>query len=298
MNLLFTGATGFLGGNVIPFLPEYNITTLGFEPANIVTDLSKEIPTLPERYDIVVHAAGKAHVVPRNPQEEQQFYDVNLQGTINLTKALEAVGVPNSLIFISTVAVYGIDLGENITEDHPTNPTTPYGISKLKAEQYLTQWANKNNVNLSILRPSLIAGPNPPGNLGAMISGISSGKYLSIGEATAQKSILMVEDIASLIKLCYGKSGVYNVCSQTTPTFKELEMSIAKQLGKSEPIAIPLWLAKMIAKIGDLLGNKAPINTLKLKKITQSLTFSSAKAQADLNWNPLEILPNFKIKSK
>ncbi|MFR9532219.1 MAG: NAD-dependent epimerase/dehydratase family protein [Rikenellaceae bacterium] len=296
MNLLFTGATGFLGGNTMPFLQDYNITTLGFEPSNLVINLANEVPVLPNKYDIVLHAAGKAHVAPRNDQEEQQFYDVNLQGTINLTKAIEEVGVPNSFVFISTVAVYGIDEGENITEDHPTNPTTPYGISKLKAEQYLVKWSEKNNVNLTILRPSLIAGSNPPGNLGAMISGISSGKYLSIGKAAAQKSILMVEDIANLVRLCYGKNGIYNVCSQTTPTFKELELSISKQLGKKLPLSIPLWLAKMIAKVGDLLGSKAPINTLKLKKITQSLTFSSQKAQTELGWKPLDIIPNFKIK--
>ncbi len=295
-SLLFTGATGFLGGNTIPFLQDYTITTLGFEPSDLVINLANEIPALSEKYDVVLHAAGKAHVVPRNAQEEQQFYDVNLQGTINLTKALDKVGVPNSFVFISTVAVYGIDEGDNISEEHPTNPTTPYGISKLKAEQHLTEWANNNNVNLTILRPSLIAGSNPPGNLGAMISGISSGKYLSIGKATAQKSILMVEDIANLVKLCYGKSGIYNVCSQTTPTFKELEQSIATQLGKKAPMSIPMWLAKTIAKVGDLLGSKAPINSLKLKKITQSLTFSSQKAQAELGWKPLDIIPNFKIK--
>ena len=296
MNLLFTGASGFLGGNTIPFLQDYTITTLGFEPSDLVINLANEAPVLPEKYDVVVHAAGKAHVVPRNAQEEHQFYDVNLQGTINLTKALDIVGIPNSFIFISTVAVYGIDEGENITEDHPTNPTTPFGVSKLKAEQYLVEWAEQNKVNLTILRPSLIAGSNPPGNLGAMISGISSGKYLSIGKASAQKSILMVEDIANLVKLCYGKSGIYNVCSQTTPTFKELELSISQQLGKKQPLSIPMWFAKVIARVGDLLGDKAPINTLKLKKITQSLTFSSQKAQTELDWKPLDILPNFKIK--
>lgn len=297
MTLLFTGASGFLGRNTLPYLSDYDITSLGTKLQNdIVSNITIEIPILQKQYDFVIHAAGKAHVIPKNAEEEQTFYDVNLQGTINLTKALEEVGLPNSFVFISTVAVYGIEKGENITENHPTNPTTPYGISKLKAEQYLTQWAKKNSVNLTILRPSLIAGSNPPGNLGAMISGISSGKYLSIGKATAQKSILMVEDIANLIKLSYGKSGIYNVCSQTTPTFKELELSISKQLGVRVPISIPMWLAKVIAKVGDLLGSKAPINTLKLKKITQSLTFSSVKAQRELNWTPIDIIENFKIK--
>ena len=106
-----------------------------------------------------------------------------------------------SIYFISTVAVYGCEYGENITEEHPLNGTTPYAVSKRMAEEYLQEWCHNHNVILGILRPSLIAGPNPPGNLGAMIKGIESGKYFSIGGGKVRKSVLMVEDIARLVPL-------------------------------------------------------------------------------------------------
>lgn len=51
-----------------------------------------------------------------------------------------------------------------------------------------------------------------------------------------------------------------------------------------------------MALVGDLMGNKAPINSLKLKKITESLTFSNEKAKRELNWQPLNVLENFRIK--
>jgi len=51
-----------------------------------------------------------------------------------------------------------------------------------------------------------------------------------------------------------------------------------------------------MALIGDLLGNKAPINSLKLIKITRSLTFSNEKAKRELNWTPINVLINFKIQ--
>lgn len=297
MNLLFTGALGFLGENTIPHLGEYTITTLGLEPANdCVVNLAKEIPSLPHRYDIVLHAAGKAHVVPQSKAEEQLFYDINLQGTKHLCSSLEAVGVPQSFVFISTVAVYGLEIGDAISEATPTHPTTPYGDSKLQAEIFLTEWAEKNGVALIILRPSLLAGRRPPGNLGAMIAGIASGKYLSIGNASAKKSILMAEDLATLVKCSSGKSGVYNVCSQTTPTFKELEQSIANQLGIKAPLSIPYFVAKLLALVGDMLGRRAPINSSKLTKITSSLTFDSSKAQQAFDWKPLDIIEHFKIK--
>ena len=191
--------------------------------------------------------------------------------------------------------MYGCDFGENITEEYPLNGDTPYALSKIQAEAFLKEWCNKHGVILSIIRPSLIAGPNPPGNLGTMINGIRSGKYLSIGGSQARKSVLMVEDIARLVPLLAEKGGVYNVCDTYQPSFKELENIICKQLGKKRPLSIPYWLAKLMALTGDCLGNKAPINSLKLNKIIKSLTFSNEKARRELGWKPISVLDNFKI---
>ena len=297
MKFLFAGAFGFLGNNVRPFLERmYDVTTIGLLPQDDYTvNIAKEIPDLGERYDIVLHAAGKAHSVPRTEAEKQVFFDVNLQGTKNLCTALERRGVPRAFIFISTVAVYGCAYGENITEDHPLNGATPYAMSKRLAEEYLQKWCYEHNVILGIIRPSLIAGPNPPGNLGSMIHGIRSGKYLSIAGGRARKSILMVQDIAKLVPLLAEKGGIYNVCDSHHPTFRELETIICRQLDKKQPLSIPYWVAKCMALAGDCLGRKAPINSLKLDKITKSLTFSHAKAIRELGWKPTNVLENFKI---
>lgn len=297
MNLLFTGASGFLGSNLYSALKDkYQINTVGLAPQDDYTvNLVSDIPELNSKYDVVLHAAGKAHSMPKTEKEKQLFFDVNLQGTKNLCTALENSGIPKAFIFISTVAVYGCDFGENIMEEHPLNGTTPYALSKIKAEKYLEGWCAMHNVKLSILRPSLIAGSNPPGNLGAMIKGIKSGKYFSIAGGKAKKSVLMVQDIANLVPLLVEKGGIYNVCDTYQPTFRELEAVICKQLNKKMPLSIPYWLAKGMAKVGDLLGEKAPINTLKLRKITESLTFSNEKAVRELGWQPMNVLENFKI---
>ena len=298
MKLLFTGASGFLGSNVRPLLEGmYGVKTVGLSPKDDYTiDIAKEIPVLRERYDIVLHVAGKAHSVPKTEAERQVFFDVNLQGTQNLCTALERRRVPRAFIFISTVAVYGCAYGENITEDHPLDGDTPYAMSKRLAEEYLQKWCYEHNVILGIIRPSLIAGPNPPGNLGAMIHGIRSGKYLSIAGGQARKSVLMVQDIAKLVSLLAEKGGIYNVCDSHHPTFRELETTICRQLDKKLPFSIPYWAAKCMALVGDCLGKKAPINSLKLKKITESLTFSNEKAMRELGWKPTRVLENFKIE--
>ena len=223
------------------------------------------------------------------------FYDINFEGTKKVCAALEKVGTPKSFIFISTVAVYGCDCGEMITEEHSLDGQTPYAKSKIMAEQFLIEWCKKNNVTLTILRPSLLAGKNAPGNLGAMVKGIKTGRYFSIAGGKTRKSVLMVDDIANLTPLVAEKGGVYNVCDNTQPTFRELETIISRQLGKKTPISIPMWIAKSMALFGNFLGSKAPINSLKLKKITESLTFSNEKAKKELGWIPSDVIKNYKI---
>lgn len=295
--LLFTGGTGFLGKNVMPLLTQqYEVTTCGITADDMIkANLAKEFPVLPEKYDVVLHACGKAHVVPKTEEEKQAFYDVNYQGTVNLCIALEKVGVPKALVFISTVAVYGCDYGELITEEHPLEGVSPYAESKIKAEKYLEKWCSKNGVKLSILRPSLLAGKDAPGNLGAMVSGIRKGLYMNIAGGKVVKSILMAEDIARLVPLLEEKGGIYNVCDTRQPSFGEISESVVRQLGKGKPISIPYWMAWCMAKVGDLLGNKAPINSYKLEKMTKSLTFSNEKARKELGWEPLDVLENYKI---
>ena len=295
--LLFTGGTGFLGKNIMPLLMEkYEVVTCGITPDDAIqANLAKEAPKFDQHFDIVLHACGKAHVVPKTEAEKQAFFDVNYQGTVNLCSALEKVGVPRALVFISTVAVYGCEYGNLITEEHPLNGGSPYAKSKIMAEKYLTEWGKKHNVVLGILRPSLLAGKSAPGNLGAMVNGVRKGFYMNIAGGSVVKSILMAEDIARILPFLIEKGGIYNVCDTRQPSFGELSISVAKQLGKRKPVSIPYWMAWCMAKVGDLLGSKAPINSYKLKKMTKSLTFSNEKARRELGWEPMDVLENYRV---
>lgn len=298
MDILLTGASGFLGNYISKKLRElnHNLIELGIEnTCDISCDLSREVPKLTSEIDLVIHAAGKAHVNPITDEEKQSFFDINYRGTKNLCLALENNKTPKAFVFISSVAVYGLDSGENIKESQPLKGSTPYALSKIQGEEFLINWCSKNNVILGILRPSLIAGKNPPGNLGMMINGIKTGKYFRIGDGSARKSILMAEDIAHIILKVFNIGGIYNVCDNYNPSFAELEELIAKQLNNKTPKSIPFWAAKSLALIGDLIGNKIPINTSKLDKIVNPLTFSNEKAKRTLGWEPLDVLQNFKI---
>lgn len=294
-NYLLTGEKGFLGHILYSYFKQVSFHVKTLSDACLSdgrVDIVNSFELMNDiNIDVVVHVAGKAHMVPKTKIEETAFFDVNYRGTQNLCSALERLTVkPKSFVFISTVSVYGADRGDLITEEYPLNGNTPYAKSKIMAEQFLIEWARRNGIVLSILRLPLIAGPKPPGNLGAMINGIRSGKYLSIGNANARKSIVWALDIACLIPGLVKKGGIYNLTDGHHPSFGELENEISKSFGKSSVKKIPLFVAMIISRIGDLLGAKAPINTNKLDKITSTLTFDDNKARRELNWNPTKVL--------
>ena len=163
------------------------------------------------------------------------------------------------------------------------------------AEKFLVEWSKKNNVKLFILRPPLIAGPKAPGNLGDMVNAVKSGKYFNIADGKAKKSVFWVEDFANLIPtMIEKKGGIYNVCDDNY-SFKEIALMITTALSKQSPRNIPYFVAKSLAVIGDLMGKRAPINSLRLKKMTDSLTFSNSKMKNELEFTPSNVKRKFKI---
>jgi nucleoside-diphosphate-sugar epimerase len=270
---------------------------LGRNKSNFCVDLSccNEIK-FTENFKLVIHLAGKAHEVPKRFSEKQEFFDVNVKGTYNLLKGLETTIIPKQFVFVSTVAVYGVNSGNLINENFPLLATDPYGQSKIHAEQLIQDWCMKHKVVCTILRLPLIVGPNPPGNLGIMIRGIKRGYYFNIGGGRAQKSMVLAEDVANQIIKIAEIGGVYNLSDGYHPNFNELSRLIASQLGVRRIPNISYFLAKVFAIVGDVLGKKIPFDSDKLKKITANLTFDDSKARATFGWNPTPVLKGFKIK--
>jgi len=290
-NTLLTGAQGFLGAYIQKSLANagYRVDTLGRGTGNtIVCDLGKEIPELTNTYTTVIHAAGKAHMVPKTEEEKKAFFDVNLEGTRRLLTALEGLAqLPQTFVFISTIGVYGLSTGESISETHPLNATDPYGQSKIQAEALVRQWCTKNGVNYFSLRLPLISGANAPGNLGSMRKAIQKGYYFRIGKGSARKSIVLAKDVADFIPALFSKtqSGEYNLTDGAHPTFAQIEDKVAQSINKKVSIKIPAFIARLVSIVGDIIP-KFPLNSRQYYKITSPLTFSDQKARTELGWNP------------
>ena len=292
--ILVTGFSGFLGSYIIDEIKTSNekIITLGRNKEAIIhCDLSNEVPKIEknENLELVIHNAGKAH----STNNDEKYFQVNVQGTLNLLKGLDQSTKPKKFIFISTVAVYGLDYGTDIKENTELFSSINYGKSKIEAEKIISDWCQKNNVVCTILRLPLVVGKNPPGNLGSMIKGIRKNYYFNIGGGKAKKSMVLANDVAKFIPIIASIGGVYNLTDGHHPSFYELSIAI----GRKKALNLPKTIAKILANIGDLLGDKAPFNSDKLKKITNDLTFDDTKARK-YGWEPqtvLEYLKNHNI---
>ena len=288
MKVLLTGATGFLGKYLLSELEaqQIQVDTVGRSSANTFQcDLANDSLEVPcdAFYDIVVHNAGKAHFVPQNEAEAKVFYDLNVGGTEKLLDAILSLkNKPKCIIFVSTVAVYGLEWGENIDETAPLLGNMPYARSKIMAEEMIKTWCSNHGVNCVILRLPLVVGDNAPGNLGAMEKAIRKGYYFRLGTGKARRSMVNAVDVAKLIPSLIDKNSVYNLTDGLHRSFAEMDMFLAQKYGKTVK-KIPVWMGKWAAKLGDLIP-VFPLNTYRFGKLEESLTFNDDKARRELNW--------------
>lgn len=304
MEILLTGRNGFLGQEIHRFFASAEIcSVVRTTPNNPLerhtqADLTKEAPPLRKGVDLVIHAAGKAHVIPQTPEEKRVFYEENVSISANLLSALSRLAKkPTYFVFISSVAVYGLASGTAISETAPLLATDPYGRSKITSEELISSWCKENNVCLTILRLPLIAGENPPGNLGDMKRAIEKNRFPVIGDGKAKRSMILNADIPQFIDKIKSVGGVYNLTDGTDPSFSELA-NVLKKTNGGNLLSIPLPFARVMAFVGDIISKitskEFAFTSRKLQKMTHDLTFSNAKAVSTVDWQPTSVLQYYK----
>lgn len=304
MNILMTGASGFLGSRIYDELTQnHTVTTLGrtaVAARHITSDLTIHLPSLAHAsFDYVVNAAGKAHSVPRTAAERADYERVNVAGTARLLAALEQMPMrPKAVVHISTVLVYGRLGGHLLDETTLLGATDAYGLSKVRAEAAVREWGERTGSCVAILRLPVVVAGHPNGNVATLMNAIRRGYYVRIGHGLARRSMVRADDVAAVIDRAAGVGGTFNLTDGCHPGVGELEDALARYVGRSEPIrAVPLRLARAVATVGDginaLVGRRFPLDTVALQKLTHSLTFSDELARRHLGWNPRPVLDLF-----
>lgn len=297
-----TGGTGFLGRRLLKVLLERGneVVVLSRRPADglrtIVTDITSCVIDLSGlKCSEVYHLAGLAHVVPRTAAERKRFFDVNVGGTKHLLEALERTGhLPAVVVMVSTVATYGVETGIMLDEDTPRCAVDPYGASKREAENLLFEWGVRHDVRTAVVRLPLVIGRDAPGNFGAMVQALATGRYMGVGSGAARRSMVLASDVPQGLTAAAAVGGAFHLTDGYHPTFAELERALAAALKRRPPRRLPMWLAKIGARMGDQaaarLGLRLPLTTSAVTKMTCTLTISDDKARRLLGWRSSKVL--------
>lgn len=272
-NILISGATGFVGKNLMPYLQKSI-------DGSIVVPLSIRYgDTFMTNANIYIHLAGKAHDINNFVNDEEyekanylltrSFYDKFLEDKkascfIYMSSIKAIADKPNSII---------------VDEDYQETIKTIYGISKKKAEEYIL---NKipNDKRVYVLRPCMIHGPGNKGNLNLLYGFVRKGIPYPLSAFQNQRSFLSVENLCyvvdQLIRRTNIASGIYHV-SDDTPVSTNRIIELISEISdrRSLMIPIPPILIRSIAKLGDILS--LPINSHLLQKLTENYVVSNKK---------------------
>lgn len=223
MKILITGSNGYLGSS---FLNQYKDKYI-FEKFSLLNQKIEDINF--DRIDIILHCAALVHQKVEHTYEK--YYEVNVDYPVKLAKLAKQNGV-KQIVFISTVAVYGEE-EKKLDENTICNPITPYGKSKLEAENKLLE-LNDNSFIVSIIRPPMIYGKNAPGNIDSLIKLVKKLPIIPLGKIKNKRSFISIQNLCYIIDeiIMQQNSGIFLASDDEPLSTSKLIYLIAKNLDK------------------------------------------------------------------
>lgn len=282
MKTIITGASGFVGQNLSEFLVEQDISVekISLRDADFHFD---------ENADALIHLAGKAHDTA-NTSEDSEYFKINTELTKEVFQKFLESNI-RDFFYFSSVKATADSVEEILDENHQSNPKTPYGKSKLQAEEFLRSQQLQEGKRLFIIRPCMIHGPGNKGNLNLLYKLVEKGIPWPLAGFENSRSFLSIDNLNFLIlKMLQNPavpSGIYNFADDEPVSTNELVSIIGETIAKKAKLwKIPSNVVFNIAKFGDKVG--LPLNSERLKKLTESYVVSNQKIKTALK---IEELP-------
>lgn len=285
MVTLVTGASGFVGQNLIPYLQQQGINS--FPVLLREPDWKEKLSNNPTAF---IHLAGKAHDT-KNTSDAQEYFNINTELTKQLFNHF-LQSKASDFIYFSSVKAVADTVADMLNEAVSPNPQTPYGQSKWQAEQYLNSHPLPSGKRLFILRPCMIHGPGNKGNLNLLYKVVRSGIPYPLAAFENRRSFLSIANLQFIIKWLIKNpdipSGTYNLADDEALSTNELIQLIGEARGTRARLwkLSPAWV-KTMAKVGDTL--RLPLNTERLQKLTESYVVDNSKIKKVLGIDKLPV---------
>jgi nucleoside-diphosphate-sugar epimerase len=283
MKILIVGSTGFVGSNFLEFLKrhhEIEVHTLDRNKnskAGVISHSWENLTGL-HLQDVskVFYFAGKAHDLKKT-SNDQVYFDINVGLLRQFVSEAEKQNFKGKLVFLSSVKAIADAVEGELKEDDSPNPITPYGKSKLEAEQLLLESSFKDDTY--ILRPCMIHGKGNKGNLNQLFSFVKKGIPNILASYTNERSLLSVDNLIFVFyKIIRNElePSIYQVSDDGLISTNEIMDVIGETIEKNViKVKTPKFLVGILAKFGDILP--LPINSDRLQKLTENYRVSNKK---------------------
>ena len=313
MNILITGIHGFVGSNLVVALKRYHslygLDIVAPEKEGVVKTFAwKDIETtsfpmqqLP-KFDAIIHLAGKAHDT-KNQSAAQAYFDINTGLTQKIFDFFLESKAKKFIFFSSVKAAADSVVGDALREDVIPTPVGPYGESKIAAEDYIKEHfvlpttspcgysssqeeenGKYSGKQVYILRPCMIHGPGNKGNLNLLYNVVKKGIPWPLGDFENRRSFTSIDNLCYVVEGLLTKdvaSGIYHMGDDEALSTNELISLMCEAMGKKAHIwKMNRKMMEGCAGVGTLLH--LPLNTERLRKLTENYVVSNEKIKAAL----------------
>ena len=303
MNILITGIHGFVGSNLVIALKKrhvlYGLDIVAPEKEGVVKTFAWEdiestsfpMQRLPQ-FDAIIHLAGKAHDT-KNQSVAQAYFDINTGLTQKIFDFFLESTAKKFIFFSSVKAAADSVVGDALREDVISTPIGPYGESKIAAENYILNKLKNKNEKLKlhddrkqvyILRPCMIHGPGNKGNLNLLYNVVKKGIPWPLGDFENKRSFTSIDNLCYVVEGLLTKnvtSGIYHMGDDEALSTNELIALMCEAMGKEPHIwKMNKKMMESCAGLGTLLH--LPLNTERLRKLTENYVVSNEKIKAAL----------------
>ncbi|MCL2661792.1 MAG: NAD(P)-dependent oxidoreductase [Oscillospiraceae bacterium] len=308
MNILVTGATGFIGSHLVPRLLDdgHNVSVLcrDIDKAEslfndgvhyIKGDITKPetLKIIPENAECIIHLAAEGHVSATSQEAYDKFIETNEKGTLNLIDIAKQLQSLKMFIHFSSTAAMGVINKPVLNEQSVPNPLTPYQKSKFRSEQIVNAAYHEQNFPSVILRPCMVYGPGGLGEFHKFCCLMKKGRFPKIGLGKNLTPIVHVNDVIEATVLTMQKAMIgetYIIASDCSYPLDEVRTHVIEALGIKAPypyVPAPIALlgAKLIETGYNLMGKEPIVTYRNISSTIRDRTFDISRAKKDLGYS-------------